>query len=168
MGEIYIKEIPGYNGQYVVYSDGRIWSNPQTTSDGRYLKGRFLKQHIQNSGYYMVQLYRNGNSTNYLVSRLVAEAFCNKPEGCEVVNHIDNNRLNNDYTNLEWTTTSGNINHGVKQGRYYYKKSKEEIDNIILTLEEWEGTQYECAKYLGISTAALSRIKNERTYIFYS
>jgi len=166
------KDITGFNGQYVIFSDGRVWSNPQTLpgKNGTYrnVKGRFLRQHIQNSGYYIVHLYLGGKMLNLLTHRLVAEAFCIKQAEYDVVNHIDNNKLNNDSENLEWTDTKGNIDHGVKQGRYYWKKSKEEIDNILEVLENWEGKQYECAEHLGISTAALSRIKNARTYIFYS
>ena len=47
------KDITGFNGQYVIFSDGRVWSNPQTLpgKNGTYrnVKGRFLRQHIQNS-----------------------------------------------------------------------------------------------------------------------
>lgn len=59
-----------------------------------------------------------------LVHRLVAEAFCEKPEGCDIVNHLDNNPSNNHYTNLEWTTYSGNLKHAQNQGRLFDAQSK--------------------------------------------
>ena len=106
---------------------------------------------------------------NHLVHRLVAEAFCPKPEGCDVVNHIDSNRVNNHKSNLEWTTASGNIQHGVAKGAYKGNAHPEEIYRLaVLLLEEWEGTQKELAEYLGVSQASLSRIKNGHTYKFYS
>jgi hypothetical protein len=51
--------------------------------------------------------------------RLVAEHFVPNPnpELYNIVNHIDGNTENNHYTNLEWTTRSGNAKH-------YYEKLK--------------------------------------------
>ena len=53
----------------------------------------------------------------YLVHRLVAEAFCERPEGCDIVNHIDSNPENNRADNLEWTTYKGNTQHSIEAGR---------------------------------------------------
>lgn len=50
------------------------------------------------------------------VHRLVASAFCNKPQGCDVVNHIDGNPTNNHRDNLEWCTAAENASHAVKAG----------------------------------------------------
>jgi hypothetical protein len=53
------------------------------------------------------------------VHRLVASAFpdlCPKPDGADVVNHKDGNKLNNKAENLEWTTQRGNANHALDTG----------------------------------------------------
>ena len=68
------------------------------------------------SGYYTVDLCKDGNVKTTLVHRLVAEAFIPNPKGLHFVNHIDSNRTNNDVNNLEWVTSSENRIHGINQG----------------------------------------------------
>ena len=45
------------------------------------------------------------------VHRIVAELFCHKGEGAEVVHHKDGNKKNNAADNLEWTTQAKNMRH---------------------------------------------------------
>lgn len=47
------------------------------------------------------------------VHRMVAKAFCHNPdpETHTQVNHIDGDKSNNHYTNLEWVTQSQNMKH---------------------------------------------------------
>jgi hypothetical protein len=52
----------------------------------------------------------------YFVHRLVAMAFIERPEGKNIVNHIDGNPANNSATNLEWCTQQENIIHANATG----------------------------------------------------
>ena len=47
----------------------------------------------------------------YWVHRVVAESYCHKSHNLLEVNHIDGNKHNNHYTNLEWVTHSENQKH---------------------------------------------------------
>jgi hypothetical protein len=93
MQEIW-KDIPGYEGLYQVSNYGNIL----TLSD-RWGKQRLLKNVLNAYNYYQVNL----SGKLYRVHQLVAMAFLShKPNGYEtVVNHIDNNPLNNRLDNLE-------------------------------------------------------------------
>ena len=51
------------------------------------------------------------------VHRLVATYFCPNPENKRTVNHIDGNKSNNHYSNLEWATHAENHQHAAKLRR---------------------------------------------------
>ena len=57
--------------------------------------------HKGNSGYLMAVLYINGGHKNFLVHRLVAQAFIPNPNNYKCVNHKDENKCNNIVDNLE-------------------------------------------------------------------
>lgn len=68
-----------------------------------YKKKRLLKIK-EKQGYLKVGITIKGKSKGFLVHRLVAECFCEKPDGKEVVTHLDGNNLNNKADNLLWVT----------------------------------------------------------------
>lgn len=63
------KEIDGYKGKYLVSNMGRVKSLKHTTA-------KLLTAFANNKGYYRVCLSRDGKGRHFLVSRLVAMAFC--------------------------------------------------------------------------------------------
>ena len=52
-----------------------------------------------------------------LVHRLVAEAFIEKIEGKEYIDHIDNNKNNNCVDNLRWVSMEENNRYRYEDGR---------------------------------------------------
>lgn len=53
----------------------------------------------------------------FFIHRLVAEAYVPNPENKETVNHIDENKENNHYTNLSWMTRAENVVYGTRNER---------------------------------------------------
>lgn len=70
--------------------------------------GRILKPGGNGWGYLLVGLSKNKKTTTQKVHRLVAVAFCEQPEGCTEVDHIDQHKTNNHYLNLRWVTRGHN------------------------------------------------------------
>lgn len=98
-----MKDIIGYEGLYAVTSCGRVWS---------YRSQKFLSAGKSGSGYWMVSLYKNGERKQYLIHRLVAEAYLPNPNNLLQVNHKDCNTEHNHINNLEWCSSQYNHDYG--------------------------------------------------------
>lgn len=75
---------------------------------------------VHASGYRRVRV----NGKSYYTHRLIAETFCPNPNNFPIVNHIDENKLNNCASNLEWCTYQHNTLHGTARKRRVEKLSK--------------------------------------------
>lgn len=62
-------------------------------------------------GYLHVQLTDKGKTKDFLVHRLVAITHILNPENKKTVNHKNGDKHDNRLENLEWMTTSENVQH---------------------------------------------------------
>lgn len=124
------KDIKGYEGLYQVSNKGRIKALSKTTTirSNNNLNGskitRDEKIHhcqLQKDGYIRTQLYKDNKRSTVKVHRLVAEAFIPNPKNYPMVNHMDEVKSNNCVENLEWCTSSYNVQYSSHK---HYKKIK--------------------------------------------
>lgn len=80
------------------------------------LTGRIISPYLNNKGYKIVDLSKNGTRTKYLVHRLVAIHFVPNPNNHPIVLHKDNIKTNIHYSNLKWGTYSENNSQAIKDG----------------------------------------------------
>lgn len=95
-----MKDVVGYEGLYKVTLCGRVWS---------IRSNRFLKAHMDSSGYLQVSLTKDKHRKLTLLHRVVASSFIDNPDNLATVDHIDNNPLNNSVDNLQWLSAKDNM-----------------------------------------------------------
>lgn len=135
------KDIEGYEGLYEVSNMGRVRNN----------KGKILKPQMRRM-YLSHILYKDGIPHNWSVHRLVAKAFIPNPNNYEVVNHKDENKLNNEASNLEWCTTGYNCNYGTRNIQISHKLSKKVYQ---FTLDGEYVNEYPSANVVGIDPSGI-------------
>lgn len=140
-----MKDVVGYEGLYQVREDGEIWSVN---------RNKFLAQRYDKSGYKRVNLHKDGVMTVLYVHRIVAEAFIPNPENKKTVNHTDENKKNNHWTNLSWMTQKENNAYGTRSARIAASQSKP-IRNVD-TGETYKSIK-EAAAAIGCASGSLCR-----------
>ena len=115
------KTIEGYEGLYEVNSLGEVRSLDRSVLgvDGAMYSfvGKIKSQSKNcNTGYLYICLYKNNVGKTSSVHRLVAQAFIDNPNSLPMVNHIDGDKTNNTFANLEWCNASENQLHAIKTG----------------------------------------------------
>lgn len=153
------EEIEGYGGRYQISNCGRVWNT---------VTQQMMKPQLKKTGYFSINLMKpNKKIVTERVHRLVALYFCAKPDGCNVVNHIDSNKVNNHASNLEWTTVSGNTKHCVENNEAFrnqlHENSIKGANKIILTLEVRDKDDFLVGIFRGYQEAARLLGINEKT-----
>lgn len=160
-----------YNPRYEGFEDYECWidmdefPNHQLSTHGRVRNkwnGYILKPFPDCYGYLRLSI---GNTDNVYIHILVAEHFIGpKPFSRAEVNHLDTNRQNNHYLNLEWTTRKGNAEWAKYKGTLKYQKGLDraaEVNKIrtriLETGQEFDSIK-ECSEHLGVQPTCLSRV----------
>lgn len=108
------KDVENYEGLYQVSNLGKVKSLKDNNGKPR---EKIMKQEKTKNGYLRIMLCKNGKRERFLVHRLVAQAFLENPSNLPCVNHIDENKENNQVDNLEWCTYQYNLTYGTCQQR---------------------------------------------------
>ena len=115
------RELSFTNGKYSISNFGRVKNN-----ENDYI----FKCQDNGRGYLKAQFVCLGKKNKY-VHRLVAEYFLDNPNNYNEVNHIDGNKYNNVYTNLEWCNRSQNLIHASRNDLKNPKVSEKSRLEII-------------------------------------
>lgn len=164
----YIEEwrsIGGYEGLYEVSNFGQVRSldrviKRDSLQGDLQKRGQIKKAHVTPKGYLRMQLAKDGEQKNFLVHRLVANAFLPSAvlESNEI-NHKDGNKRNNRAKNLEWVTSQYNLQHSYDLGLRDGIQLKYIVHCVELDITTYGVTKMETAlKKLGYEKARASTI----------
>lgn len=131
------RDVAGYEGMYQVSDLGRVRSL-------KFGKVRVLRARKHTDGYLQVALCKGGKQKNYMIHRLVAQAFItNSDTSKTLINHIDECKQNNRVDNLEYCTAQYNVTYNdihLRRKQFIhprYKRDKiKELFNPELSINE--------------------------------
>lgn len=155
------KNINNYTN-YEISNFGRVRSS-------KYREPRILKPRKSKNGYLYINLSRNGEYKSFNIHRLVAETFMGKSD--LTVNHIDENKNNNNLSNLEFVSSKENKEKYRKNNPFYIsgeknknsKLKKEDIKNIIF-MRNGGKTFNEISIIYGVSRNCIMDVFYNRTW----
>ena len=143
--------VPDYEDLYEVSNQGEVRRKGKT---------KCLKPVITTQGYQQVTLSKNNIRVSRFIHRLVAIAFVNGDTSLSV-NHIDGNKQNNFFKNLEWITKAENtalIWHTPQRAR----KISLELYPIIQQLRSEGLTQVQLAQQFNCSRSMIRFICSKK------
>lgn len=116
-------------------------------------------------GYVQVALVANNITFNTYLHRIIAEAFIDKPEGCNIVNHKNGIKDDNRIENLEWTTSSLNNIHALDNKlRSTRKATTAEFVNSVIHERSKGKTIASIANGFGVKKHVIQGIASGKTY----
>ena len=147
------KPIPDFDN-YLITNDGKVYS---------LRKGGYLIQNVTPDGYMKVCLKTPTRKDNFMVHRLVADAYLPKDDSRQIVNHKNSNRQDNHVSNLEYVTTRENSIHSYKTGNSAkFKKAVKMIDPIKKTVLATFTSIAEASETTKIDKMSISQCCNKR------
>lgn len=182
MKEIW-RDIKDYEGKYQVSNLGNVKSLNYNHTENE----KLLLPAVCSKGYLFVHLCKNGKIKNYLVHRLVADAFIpdktnfkyfDEKDRLEYinnldklqVNHKDEDQKNNNVNNLEWCTNYYNQLYGTHNEKIAKANSKTvyQYDLNGNFIQEWPSA-YEIQRQTGYKQGVICRCclgKRKQAYGF--
>ena len=90
---------------YLITEEGDVYSR-------KFRKLKKMKQRNR-GGYKAINISNNGKGKTYNVHRLVAETYLPNTDNFTQINHIDEDKTNNNVSNLEWCSNQYNSEYSL-------------------------------------------------------
>lgn len=147
--------------------DGQVLTCKRRGAPKKSFSWTLMRVSNGNHGYKVVSLSGPGGRKSFLVHRLVCSAFIPNTQSDPQVNHIDGNKMNNHFSNLEWASAYKNINHALATGlskKVKNSKINEEAAAVIRERLRMGVKQKDIAASFNISISTVSRVKLNQSW----
>ena len=112
------KDINGFEGIYRISNQGNVLSVRNNI---------ILNPDKKGNWYLVVKLQLRRKHIDKKIHRLVAKYFIENPNNYPQVNHINGNKNENRFENLEWVSASTNVKHAVSMGLFHITEDKNSL-----------------------------------------
>lgn len=162
------RPITGYEGIYEVSNLGRVRSLDRVTIHGHRRRGALLRPAPNRTGHQKVRLCWEGVVNDFLLHRLVLEAFVGPcPEGM-ICCHGPNGVLDNSVENLCWGTKSKNAGEDKLRDGTDNRGSKHAMARLteeqVIEIFADGRTYQKIADTYGVSKPTITAIKTGRNW----
>lgn len=151
------KPVPDWEDYYLISNFGRCFS---------IRKNKIKPSDVNNYGYLRLRCYDGKRKAKLFVHRLVAKLFVPGYQEGYVVDHIDGDKSNNMFTNLEWVSHSENTKRAYKTGLRIGKYEKIPCFIEINGRKIYFNTLADAARSIGLTPKRINHlIKTNNGYI---
>jgi hypothetical protein len=164
------RDVPGYEGIYKVSESGLVVMTAKCKKWG----GVARNGGVNADGYRRISLTKNRKRKRWFVHQVVAIAFIGEISEGKQVNHLDGNKLNNHFTNLEIVSHKENMHHAIRHGLWSPKHGIGEgcpgaklTDSAVLTIRRLhqEGSSFSgIARTFGVSHQTIRAVVRRETW----
>lgn len=150
------------------YKDTPYYISPNGDVYRKLKSGKFSKRktYLKQDGYCANVLHYNNTRTDVKNHHLVAHCYISeRPSKNYEIDHIDQNRSNNHYTNLRWVTHAENMRYKCKNKRHIFGQKVHtnkltESDVLKIRSEKGKKTLTELSKEYNVTLQNIFRIHN--------
>lgn len=135
--------------------------------------GCILKPHINRGGYKYVCISLNkrheiGQRKTIIVHKAVGYTFLADSNNNICIDHVDGNKSNNHYSNLEWVTFGENTKRAFANGLIrkhgVIKPTADDVISIRAMLSSASMTHEQIANMFGVTRGTVTQIKNRKIH----
>lgn len=159
------KDIKSFEGYYQISNLGQVRSLTREVKRSDLKKGfyesRILKLAKDQKGYLRVVLTKESKRKTFKVHRIVCDHFLSDSIDGKEINHLDGDKTNNAWYNLQICSSSQNAIHAIKTG---LRKSVKLNESKVLEIRSSNLSVFDLADKFNVTVSNIRHIKNFKSW----